>query len=171
MSDCPTNHARLVRLEGELHKSGKDYICRGELTFKRFSEINRQRCESSTGFNHKLSSWSTSDWFLALLGELGEAANIAKKLNRVRDGIPGNKVSAEELRIKLRQELGDAFVYLDLLCQSLGVAIGDAATEVFNSKSEEIGCLITIGEQGCGDVLEVEVKPAEIGVVYGEREQ
>ena len=27
MSDCKTNHARLVRLEGELHPSGKDYRC------------------------------------------------------------------------------------------------------------------------------------------------
>jgi hypothetical protein len=27
MSDCTTNHARLIRLEGELHPSGKDYRC------------------------------------------------------------------------------------------------------------------------------------------------
>lgn len=27
MSDCTTNHARLVRLEGPLHPSGKDYRC------------------------------------------------------------------------------------------------------------------------------------------------
>lgn len=114
------------------------------LTFERFSNINRQRCESAKGFNHKLDSWSTSDWFLALFGELGEAANVAKKLNRYRDGIPGNKESKESLKIKLRNELGDAFVYFDLLAQSLGIDIGFAAVEVFNSKSEELGCPIKI---------------------------
>jgi NTP pyrophosphatase (non-canonical NTP hydrolase) len=112
------------------------------LTFAQFSEINRQRCESPDGFKHKLGSWSTSDWFLAALGELGEAANIAKKLNRYRDGIPGNKESEAALRDKLRKELGDVFVYLDLLAQSLGFDIGSAAVEVFNAKSEEIGCSI-----------------------------
>jgi NTP pyrophosphatase (non-canonical NTP hydrolase) len=116
----------------------------GALTFEAFSRINRQRCEAESGFNHQLASWSTSDWFLAILGELGEAANVAKKLNRYRDGIRGNKVSEEELRNKLRQELGDTFVYLDLIAQALGFYIGDAATEVFNSKSDELNCPIRI---------------------------
>lgn len=114
------------------------------LTFERFSRINRERCESENGFNHKLGSWSTSDWFLAIVGEIGEAANIAKKLNRYRDGIPGNKMSKEELEAKLRQELGDVFVYLDLLAQSVGISIEDAAVEVFNAKSNELGCPIVI---------------------------
>lgn len=114
------------------------------LTFEQFSNVNRARCESESGFNHKLDSWSTSDWFLAMVGELGEAANIAKKLNRVRDGIPGNKSTPEELRAKLRQELGDVFVYLDLLAQSVGVSIADAAVEVFNAKSRELDCPIVI---------------------------
>ena len=124
------------------------------LTFAEFSRINRQRCESPDGFNHKLESWSTSDWFLAFIGEFGEAANIAKKLNRVRDGIPGNDESEEQLRAKLRNELGDAFVYLDLLAQSVGVEIGEAAVEVFNAKSEKLGCPIRIAalEQRTGSV-------------------
>lgn len=109
------------------------------LTFATFSKENRSRCESPDGFNHSLASWSTSDWFTAILGELGEAANIAKKLNRYRDGIPGNKETEAALRAKLRQEIGDTFVYLDLLCQLHGFSIGDAAVEVFESKSAEIG--------------------------------
>ena len=75
----------------------------------------------------------------ALTGEVGEAANVVKKLNRYRDGIPGNKVSEADLRAQLRRELGDIFVYLDLFCQSQGFTIDDAAVEVFNSKSAEIG--------------------------------
>jgi NTP pyrophosphatase (non-canonical NTP hydrolase) len=108
------------------------------LTFDQFSAANRQRCEDKEGFNHALTSWSTSDWMTATLGELGEAANVVKKLNRVCDGIPGNKQSERELRAQLRHELGDVFVYLDLMCQSLGFTIADAAVEVFNSKSAEI---------------------------------
>lgn len=114
------------------------------LTFAHFSAVNRQRCESPNGFNHQLDSWSTSDWFLAAVGELGEAANIAKKLNRCRDGIPGNREPEDVLRDKLRRELGDVYVYLDLLAQSLGIDIGAAAVEVFNAKSKEIGCPIVI---------------------------
>lgn len=109
------------------------------MTFGEFSEANRARCESPQGFNHPLAGWSTSDWMTAMVGEVGEAANVVKKLNRVRDGVPGNKVSADELRNQLRRELGDVFVYLDLMAQSLGFNIADAATEVFNTKSREIG--------------------------------
>lgn len=109
------------------------------MTFDEFSHVNRVRCESPSGFNHALNGWSASDWMTAIMGELGEAANVVKKLNRVRDGIPGNRESESELRDKLRREIGDTFVYLDLLAQSLGFKIGDAAIEVFEAKSREIG--------------------------------
>ena len=75
----------------------------------------------------------------ALVGEVGEAANVVKKLNRVRDGMPGNKLTPDKLRDQLRKELGDVFVYLDLMAQSLGFSIADAAAEVFNAKSKDIG--------------------------------
>jgi hypothetical protein len=55
------------------------------MTFGEFSEANRARCESPQGFNHPLAGWSTSDWMTAMVGEVGEAANVVKKLNRVRD--------------------------------------------------------------------------------------
>lgn len=109
------------------------------MTFGQFSQANRERCESPDGFNHQLAGWSTSDWMTATMGELGEAANVVKKLNRVRDGVQGNKQTADQLRDQLRKELGDVFVYLDLMAQSLGFSIADAAAEVFNAKSAEIG--------------------------------
>lgn len=108
-------------------------------TFHEFSELNRRRCEAPNGFNHKLASWSMSDWFTAILGELGEAANVAKKLNRVRDGIPGNKDTPDELRKKLKSELADTFIYLDLLAQAAGFEIGDVVMETFEAKSRQIG--------------------------------
>lgn len=110
-----------------------------DLTFKEFSRINRHRCESSAGFNHKLESWPFSDWVIALVGELGEAANVIKKLNRVRDGIPGNRESPEKLQEKLAGELADAFIYLDLLCQACGVDLWISIPRKFDEKSREIG--------------------------------
>src|SRR5947209_8016969 len=109
------------------------------LSFEDFRASNFERCESPKGFNHPLTGWSLSDWMTATLGELGEAANIVKKLNRVRDGVPGNKETEADLRAKLKREVGDTFVYLDLMAQAAGFTIEEAAREVFNSKSNEIG--------------------------------
>jgi NTP pyrophosphatase (non-canonical NTP hydrolase) len=109
------------------------------MNFADFSRANKARSESPEGFNHKLESWSLSHWFTAAMGELGEAANVAKKLNRVRDGIPGNKKSEEELRLDLADELADTYIYLDLLAQSQGIDLAGAVRRKFNEKSEEIG--------------------------------
>lgn len=116
------------------------------MNLEQFSKVNRERCESPNGFNHRLCDWSLSDWFTATMGELGEAANIAKKLNRIRDGIPGNKETESELREKLARELADTFIYLDLMAQSAGVDLLRAVVEVFNAKSEQIGSTILFRE-------------------------
>ncbi len=110
------------------------------LTFSEFSKINRERCEAPDGFNHTLDSWSLSDWLTATMGELGEAANIAKKLNRVRDGIPGNTEGELELRAALIDEIADVFIYLDLLAQSQGIHLENAVRAKFNRTSRKIGC-------------------------------
>lgn len=107
--------------------------------FNDFSVFNRRRCESPDGFNHRLADWSLSDWMTAVAGELGEAANVAKKLNRVRDGIPGNEETPEELRQKLADEIADTFIYLDLLAQSQGFSIQDAVLNKFQRTSKKIG--------------------------------
>ena len=91
------------------------------MIFELFSEVNRRRCESEKGFNHKLASWSLSDWMTATMGELGEAANVVKKLNRIRDGISGNNETADELRAQLGRELADTFIYLNLTMQAAGM--------------------------------------------------
>lgn len=109
------------------------------MDFKTFSQANRTRCEHPEGFAHKLQDWSLSDWFTATLGELGEAANIAKKLNRYRDGIKGNSESLEELRAKLADEVADTFIYLDLLAQAAGFDLEEAVRDKFNRTSRKIG--------------------------------
>lgn len=109
------------------------------MNMREFSTVNRLRCEHPAGFNHKLDSWSMSDWFTALFGEIGEAANNQKKLNRIRDGIPGNKETEDQLKGRLAKELGDAYIYLDLLAQAAGIDLPIAVITAFNDKSQEIG--------------------------------
>ena len=104
-----------------------------------FSERNKRRCESPTGFNHKLDSWSLSDWMTALTGEVGEAANIVKKLNRIRDGIPGNTQPKEDLLHDLAHELADIAIYLDLFTQTLGWDLEKLREIKFQITSAKIG--------------------------------
>ena len=106
--------------------------------FRDFSVYNKRRCGAKSGFNHPITSWTLSDWMTATFGELGEAANIAKKLNRVRDGIVGNKETAEELEAALADELADTFIYLDLLAQSQGIDLEAAIIDKFNRTSAKI---------------------------------
>ena len=115
-----------------------------------FSKENLQRCESPIGFNHQLSSWSLSDWFTATLGELGEASNIAKKLNRVRDGILGNSETPDQLRANLADEIADTFIYLDLLAQSQGINLAAAVRSKFDRTSKKIGYDKPVGCPHCG---------------------
>lgn len=115
------------------------------LTFSHFSAVNRRRSESPDGFGHSLGDWSLSDWFTATMGELGEAANVCKKLNRIRDGIGGNSETEAVLRAKLASELADTFIYLDLLCQAAGLDLGAAVAGTFDAKSDAVGCDIKIG--------------------------
>ena len=109
------------------------------MQFNDFSVLNRRRCEAKNGFNHKVSDWSLSDWMTATTGELGEAANVAKKLNRVRDGIPGNSETPEELKANLADEIADTFIYLDLLAQSQGINLEQAIISKFERTSAKIG--------------------------------
>lgn len=110
-----------------------------EFVMDQFSIRNRRRCESLHGFNHLLNSWSLSDWMTATVGELGEAANIVKKLNRVRDGIIGNEDSEDVLKQRLADELADTFIYLDLLIQAAGLDVDEIVESKFNRTSQKIG--------------------------------
>lgn len=109
------------------------------MNIRDFSKYNRTRCEAPNGFNHPIEQWSLSDWLTATAGELGEAANIIKKLNRVRDGIPGNTHSEAELRQMLADEIGDTFAYHDLLAQAAGIDLQSAVLGKFSEVSARIG--------------------------------
>lgn len=119
------------------------------MILREFSKINRERSEHPNGYNHPLGMWSIAEWFMATMGELGEAANVAKKLLRIRDNIPGNNfsdpatasstdVEAAKLRMQLADELADTAIYLDLTAQAAGIDLEAAIIRKFNRNTQKL---------------------------------
>ncbi|AZZ92767.1 hypothetical protein EUZ85_19380 [Hahella sp. KA22] len=77
-------------------------------------------------------NWTPADWLQALHGELGEYANLMKKVKR-------GDFAMSEVHEKLALELADAQTYLDLLAWSIGVDLGDITTRKWNEVSARIG--------------------------------
>lgn len=109
------------------------------LTFAELRAANLARCRH--WHQGGIEDWSFADWLLATVGELGEAANVAKKLKRIQDGIPGNKPGEDEatLRAALGKEIADVMIYLDLLAAREGIDLAAAVIAKFNATSERVG--------------------------------
>jgi NTP pyrophosphatase (non-canonical NTP hydrolase) len=89
---------------------------------------------------HKIGSndhWTLADWMNATMGELGEAANILKKVRR-------GDLTMAEAHLALSKELADVMIYLDILACVAGVNLGDAVVDKFNEVSERVGATIYI---------------------------
>ena len=65
--------------------------------------------------------WNAEDWLTALGGEIGEALNVVKKLNRDRERMKGNVASRQTLLHALADELADVVIYLDLALLSRSI--------------------------------------------------
>lgn len=108
----------------------------GDLTFRVVSNVNITR----SNVWHAADEWSLLEWAGAMCGEAGETANVAKKLRRIEQGLVGAPGDREVvIRTKLAQEIGDTYLYLDLLATKAGLRIEDCVRMAFNGKSEELG--------------------------------
>lgn len=83
--------------------------------------------------------WALSQWSNAVAGEVGEACNIIKKIER-------GDFPLEQVREKLAGELADIQIYLDLLAHRAGINLGEATAKKFNEKSIEVGATTRIIE-------------------------
>lgn len=83
------------------------------------------------------SDWSLGEWCNAVLGELGEAANIIKKVKR-------GDMTLEAARPDLAKEYADVVTYLDLLAFRTGVDLGQATKDKWNEVAERVGCSIRL---------------------------
>jgi NTP pyrophosphatase (non-canonical NTP hydrolase) len=70
-----------------------------------------------------------------LAGEVGEACNIIKKLERERMGIAGSRATLADLA----EELADVIICADLIAMQLGIDLDRAVAEKFNRTSEKVG--------------------------------
>lgn len=85
------------------------------------------------------SDWSISDWTEAVLGELGEFANLHKKFRR-------GDITKAEFDAEAKKEIADVQIYLDILAFRLGVDLGRATKDKFNEVSDRVGSTIYIGD-------------------------
>ena len=81
--------------------------------------------------------WSPAQWLQAVVGELGEYANLMKKVER-------GDLTMDEARPMLADELADVQCYLDLLAYRVGVDLGDATMKKWNEVSRRVECGIYI---------------------------
>lgn len=109
--------------------------------------VNARRAGRWHGnFPNNADGWSLADWSNAMCGEAGEAANVVKKLRRIETGLRQYEqggLSDQEMRAalltKLATEIGDTFVYLDLLAQAAGLSLNRCVIDTFNRVSEREG--------------------------------
>jgi NTP pyrophosphatase (non-canonical NTP hydrolase) len=87
------------------------------------------------------SDWALSAWSNSTLGELGEAANIIKKIER-------GDMTLEEARGSLAKELADVQTYLDILAFRAGIDLGQATVEKWNEISVRVGSTVRLTNDG-----------------------
>lgn len=89
------------------------------------------------------SDWSPAQWLQAVVGELGEYANIRKKVERGDfDG------KADEAQQMMADELADVVVYLDILAFQLNINLGRAVMEKWNRTSKKVGSKLYLDAEG-----------------------
>lgn len=76
-----------------------------------------------------------------LAGEVGEACNIIKKLERERMGIRGSRASVTELA----DELADVAICLSLIAINTGIDLEKAIVTKFNDTSLKYGLTVFMG--------------------------
>ncbi|WP_225982980.1 MULTISPECIES: MazG-like family protein [Pseudomonas syringae group] len=108
------------------------------LSFQQLRQANVKRLASS---KYKLceQNWQPAHWMNALTGEVGECANIIKKVDR-------GDYSLEAALPNIARELADIQCYLDILAFKLGIDLGAATVSKFDEVSERIGSPIRLGK-------------------------
>lgn len=125
---------------------GFKFVLKGQkpLTFDQLRAANIQRLPLFVNkhgqFAHSEpdgSDWSDAQWLEAVVGEIGEYANLHKKLVR-------GDVDYPTFIKEAAKELADIQTYLDILAFRLGVDLGEATRSKFNEVSKRVGCEVML---------------------------
>lgn len=118
------------------------------LTFNTLRDANIRRLPTFRNSKGELahtksdgSDWTPAQWLQAVIGELGEYANLRKKFER-------GDISEEEFKLLGGKELADVVTYLDILAGQIGVNLGRATLDKFNEVSERVKSPISIRDDG-----------------------
>lgn len=104
--------------------------------FEQLRDANFERNRQWQGRRENVTEPITASfWGVELAGEVGEACNVVKKLERERMGMPGSRATVEQLA----QELADIVICVDLLAMHYGIELGPAVEDKFNETSVKIG--------------------------------
>lgn len=112
------------------------YLTNG-LSFNTLRAANTERIKDSK-FAECERTWTPAHWMQATVGELGELANLMKKVDR-------GDVTLDEARADIAREFADVQTYLDIMALKLGINLGAATRDKFNEVSDRIGSRIYIG--------------------------
>lgn len=99
-----------------------------------FKDAQGRRCHTKDDG----SDWSPAEWLQATVGELGELANLLKKVSR-------GDFPLKEVLPEIRKEFADVVTYLDIFAMQFGIDLGDAVREKFNEVSRRVGAEVFIG--------------------------
>lgn len=83
--------------------------------------------------------WSLGEWSNAVMGELGEAANLIKKVQR-------GDMTMDEARPALAREFADVVTYLDILAFRAGVDLGAITAAKWDEVSARVGAPLRIAD-------------------------
>lgn len=114
------------------------------LTFDALRQANRERLPLFKNKHGRLahtkskgSDWSPAQWLQAVVGELGEYANLRKKYER-------GDLDVVEFTVLAAKELADVLVYLDILAFQLNINLERATRMKFNEVSDRVGCEVKL---------------------------
>lgn len=106
-----------------------------KLTFEKL----QQKCKERLPLAFPIcQEWKSAEWVMAIVGELGEMANILKKVNR------GSKKMSKAVKLSIEREFADTVIYLAFLANYLDIDAGEATKEKFNLVSRKFKCKVLI---------------------------
>ena len=122
------------------------------LSFKTLREANKRRLpqfkDAQGRTAHAMpdgSDWSPAEWCGAVLGELGELANLEKKIKRGDFDMDDPAVHAK-VQGDVAREFADIVTYLDIYAMQRGVDLGEATRVKFNEVSRRVKANVFIAK-------------------------